>query len=177
MSPHALHIVLTVVFIVLIAWRMQARVRRLIGRQRFSRWRSTLTVVLFPLLIALLARAPHHVSQEGNYLIVGLGLGLVLGLLGLRLTRFEVTAEGHFYTPNAHLGVALSVLLVARIAYRFATGGFGGTAAPGAPPPGLTPLTLLLIGALAGYYWTYAAGLLWWSVRQRAVAASDVPES
>jgi hypothetical protein len=176
-SPHALHIVLTLAFLVLIAWRMQARVRRLIGRQRFSRWRSSVTLLLFPVLIALLARAPHHLPEEGNYLIVGLGLGLVLGLLGLRLTRFEVTAEGHFYTPNAHLGVALSVLLVARIGYRLATGSFAGTAEPGAPPTGLTPLTLLLIGALAGYYWTYAAGLLWWSVRQRAVAASDVPES
>jgi hypothetical protein len=173
MSPHLLHIVLTIAFIALIAWRMQARVRRLIGRQHFSRGRSALTLISFPLLIALLSFAPHTQPQEGNYLIVGLGLGAVLGLLGLRLTRFEVSAEGRFYTPSAHLGVALSVLLVARLVYRFASGAFG---APGAPPPpatGLTPLTMLLIGSLAGYYWCYAAGLMWWSFRSRPVAGAD----
>jgi hypothetical protein len=31
----------------------------------------------------------------------------------------------------------------------------------------LTPLTLLLVGTLAGYYWTYAVGLLRWSARSR----------
>jgi hypothetical protein len=173
MSPHALNIVITIALLALIAWRMQARIRRLIGRQHFSRTRAAFTLILFPLLVALLSFAPHSQPQEGNYLVAGLALGAVLGLLGLRLTRFEVTGEGHFYVPNAHLGVALSVLLVARLLYRFATGAFGTPAAPPPPGTGLTPLTMLLVGALAGYYWCYAAGLMWWSFRSRAVAGAD----
>jgi hypothetical protein len=45
-----------------------------------------------------------------------------------------------------------------------------------APPPGstLTPLTLLLVGTLAGYYWTYALGLLRWSARSQ-VAPGALP--
>ena len=56
----------------------------------------------------------------------GVLLGAALGVLGLRLTRFEATSAGLFYTPSAHLGIALSTLLVCRIAYRFITGGFPG---------------------------------------------------
>ena len=44
---------------------------------------------------------------------------MALGILGLRLTRFETTGEGMLYTPSAHLGIALSTLLVGRIVYRF----------------------------------------------------------
>jgi hypothetical protein len=95
----------------------------------------------------------------------------------LRLTCFEVTGEGMFYTPSAHLGVALSTLLVCRIAYRFLNGGGFPGAGSGAPPapPALTPLTLLLIGTLAGYYCTYAVGLLRWSLRSPSAARAQSP--
>jgi lysylphosphatidylglycerol synthetase-like protein (DUF2156 family) len=166
MSPQVMHVVLTIAFVVFIAWRMQVRVRRLIGRQPLKRWRLALTLVFFPVIVALLALAPHAHPRENSYLGVGLGLGVVLGMLGLRLSRFEVTPEGKFYTPNAHIGVALSVLLVARLIYRFAFGGLTGTPPdPGMAGTRLTPLTMMLFGALAGYYCTYAAGLLWWSAR------------
>ncbi|HTC16239.1 MAG TPA: hypothetical protein VK695_10605 [Steroidobacteraceae bacterium] len=167
MSPQLLHIVLTIAFVALIAWRMQARVRRLIGRQPLGRARSVVTLVVLPLLLGLLALAPHTQPRENSYLLVGIVLGVVLAFLGLRLTRFEVTAEGRFYTPNLHIGVALSVLLVVRLVWRFAGSGF--TAPAG---NGLTPLTMLLFGALAAYYCAYSAGLLWWASRARPLADS-----
>lgn len=161
-----------IVFGVLIVWRMRARMRRMIGRQRLSGWRPWFNVVFFPLIVALLAwQARAHELLEVS-LAGGAAAGLALGLLGLRLTRFEVTSEGRFYTPSAHLGVVLSTLLIARIAWRFLSGGMT-MPADGAPaPPTLTPLTLLLIGTLAGYYWTYAVGLLRWSLGK-----ADLPQT
>ncbi len=167
MTPQATHALLTAAIIALIAWRLYSRVRRTIGRQRLSRVRPWITIAIFPLMLVLLAFASRTQPLVEGGLVAGAVAGIALGILGLRLTRFEVTGEGMFYTPSAHLGVALSTLLVCRIAYRFVVVGFPGTAgsaAPSAPLP-LTPLTLLLIGTLAGYYCTYAVGLLRWSAR------------
>jgi hypothetical protein len=174
MTPTLQHALMTIAIIALIAWRMKSRMRRLIGRQRLSRVRPWVTIVIFPLLIAMLSFAALRQQHLGLYLASGVLVGIGLGVLGLRLTRFEVTTEGLFYTPSAHLGVALSALLVARIAYRFAVGGFPDPGADSAPPgAGLTPLTLLLIGTLAGYYTSYAIGLIRWSVRSRDLPGSQ----
>jgi Protein of unknown function (DUF1453) len=174
MTPQLHHILVTLALLAFIGWRMHARMRRLIGRQRFSRRRPIFQLILFPALLVLLMKAPHPQALEGSYLLIGVGLGLVLGVLGLRLTRYERTPEGLFYTPNAHLGIALTVLLLVRIGYRFATGAFDNSM-QGTPGAGLTPLTMLLFGALAGYYCTYAAGLLWWSLRTPPSAAALIP--
>jgi hypothetical protein len=78
-----------------------------------------------------------------------------------------------FYTPNAHLGIAVSLLLVGRIIYRLVEVFVLGKV----PPPGqpddfaITPLTLSVVGVLAGYYVVYAAGL----VRRRAALLRDAP--
>jgi hypothetical protein len=174
MAPTLQHALLTIALIALIAWRMKSRMRRIIGRQRLSRVRPWVTVVIFPLVIAMLSYAALQQQHLGIYLAAGIVVGIGLGVLGLRLTRFEVTPQGLFYTPSAHLGVALSALLVARIAYRFAVGGLAGPGAGSAAPPGagLTPLTLLLIGTLAGYYTSYAIGLIRWSLRSRGLPGS-----
>ena len=174
MTPTLQHALMTIAIIALIAWRMQSRVRRIIGRQRLSRVRPWVTIVIFPLVIAMLTYAALRQQHLGMYLAAGIVVGIGLGVLGLRLTRFEVTPEGLFYTPSAHLGVALSALLVARIAWRFAVGGFSGPDAGSAPPgAGLTPLTLLLVGTLAGYYTSYAIGLIRWSLRSRGLPGSQ----
>lgn len=178
MTPSVQHALVTIAIIALIVWRMHSRMRRMIGRQRLSRVRPWITLVIFPLLVAMLAYAALQQPLQNllRYLAAGMVVGIGLGVLGLRLTRFESTTEGRFYTPSAHLGVALSALLVCRIAWRFAGGGFpdpgAGSATPGAS---LTPLTLLLIGTLAGYYTTYAVGLIRWSLRNPAqrCAVSD----
>jgi hypothetical protein len=135
----------------------------MIGRQRFSRARVRSTLVVFPVLIALLAYASHAHMEALVSLAAGLAVGSGLGFYGLRLTRFEPTSEGLFYTPSAHLGIALSLLLVARILYRLleiypidATVSSAGTNLA------LSPLTLAVVGLLAGYYMAYAIGLVRW---------------
>ena len=142
--------------------------RRMVGRQKFSRLRALGTLTIFPVLIALLASAAHAHAEALLGLAGGLAVGSVLGMYGLRLTRFEATEEGGFYTPSAHLGIALSLLLVGRLLYRLVEIYRG---APAATSLALSPLTLLVIGLLAGYYVAYAVGLLRW--RAPNVSASS----
>ncbi|HZO23394.1 MAG TPA: hypothetical protein VFB37_12900 [Steroidobacteraceae bacterium] len=177
-APTLPSVLIPIAVALLIAWRFYSRVRRTIGRQRFSAVRPWITVTLFPLLIVLLLlgnRAHTLPTLALPALLGGAVLGVALGVYGLRLTRFEQTPEGLFYTPSAHLGIILSVILLLRIGYRMAQGylAFGSSA----PPPGnaQSPLTLLIFGAFAGYYVTYAIGLLLWHrrVREGGLTSAD----
>jgi hypothetical protein len=148
----------------LIAWRVWSRVRRMVGRQRLSRVRPWITMTIFPLLVALLAWGALHAGTERLWWLVGgLAIGALLALYGLKLTRFEPTREGLYYTPNLHLGIALSLLLVGRVLYRAAeVYVFNAAAASGGADFVRSPVTLAIFGLLAGYYVFYAAGLVRW---------------
>ena len=159
----------------LVCWRMYSRIRRMVGRQRLSRVRPGLTVCLFPLLLAVLLLGSLAHPQAVLTLVAGVGVGTGLGVYGLRLTKFEQTPLGLFYTPNTHLGIALSLLLVARVGYRAAqlylVAGAGTSEASASFAR--SPLTLLIFGTLAGYYIAYAVGLLHW--RRRAGFGHPTP--
>jgi hypothetical protein len=155
----------------LVLWRMYSRVRRMVGRQQLSIRRPWITVSVLPIVSLLLVSTSIAQPMSTLALATGAAVGIGLGVYGLRMTRFDKTPQGLFYTPNAHLGIALSLLLVGRILYRFiqvysASGSVAGPQVNYAT----TPLTLLIFGTLAGYYVTYAVGLL---RRQRASSKSD----
>jgi len=155
----------------LLAWRVYARLKRLVGRQRSSAPRHWIGIVLYSLLSVLLALTAliHPESLAG--LLGGLAVGAGLAVIGLRLTKFEATAEGYFYTPNAHIGVALSMLFVCRIAYRVIQ--VTVLHQPGDPQAFTrSPLTLIAFGMLAGYFITYAIGMLRWRARVRRERAA-----
>lgn len=158
-------------FIPLILWRLYSRVRKLVGRQKSVAWRQTVTVCVFPVILILLAVTSAAQPYALMALASGIAIGVVLGIVGHRTTKFEQTEEGMFYTPNAHLGIALSLLLAGRIAYRFIEVGMMGSGT-GAPPPTTTPFTLGLIGMVAGYYVTYAIGLIAWRRANDTVRSS-----
>lgn len=185
MTPAAVHpsILASFGIIALVLWRMVARIRRTIGRQEFKRRRVILTIALLPTAIAVLLLTSIAHPVNAITLCAGAIVGTLLGIYGLRLTRFEVTDVGHFYTPNAHLGIALSLLFVGRLAYRFVHLQMIGDA-PAGPPMDFTrsPLTLLIFATLAGYYVSYAIGLLRWSQRTPLAASAvlvdvDTPAS
>lgn len=160
----------------LLAWRIYARFKRMVGRQRLSKVRPWITLAIFPTLVLLLGAAT--LSHPGRLwlLAVGLGAGALLGVYGLSRTKLEPTPQGLFYTPNAHLGIALSLLFVARIAYRFVE---VLALEPQVPHRmndfARSPLTLGVFGLLAGYYIAYAIGLVRW--RLRVLAAKRRRES
>ena len=157
-----------------VVWRLYARVRRMLVRQKLSAWRPWATVLLFPVALGFIALAafvgPQPMPHRLVWLAAGLAVGAALGALGLKRTRFERTPEGLFYQPDARLGIALSVLLVGRVVWRL-----GELLVSGPVPPEraneftFSPFTLVPVGMLAGYYIVYAAGLLVWRYRARRV--------
>ena len=150
----------------LVAWRVYMRFRRMVGRQQLSRVRPWITLAIFSIVLVLLAYAARaHVERLG-WLAAGLAAGGLLAAYGLRLTRFEPTPQGLFYTPSAHLGIALSVIFIARIAYRLVeVYVVEPTVAHGMEEFGRSTLTLAVFGLLAGYYIAYAVGLARWRFR------------
>jgi len=160
------HLITVLLVVALVAWRVYARIRRTIGRQRLTKVRPWITVVAFPLIAVLLLATSFVRPMVDGALLAGAVVGIGLGLLGTRLTKFEATPAGLFYTPNAHLGIALSLLLVLRLGYRFVIlQAGGGHADPQSMQVGSSPLTMAIFGTLAGYYVTYAIGLLRWRAR------------
>jgi hypothetical protein len=144
------------------AWRIYRRFHRNVGRQPLHSGRLVTGIVTFGLIGGLLLAF----SFQSPRLLEGIGGGLVLGgllaLVGLHLTHFEINQGGpHFYTPNTYIGVALSLLLAARVLYRIGVLYFSDPAAMSSAPAFMqSPLTLLMIGLTAGYYIAYNAGVL-----------------
>jgi hypothetical protein len=163
----------------LILWRMYFRIRRMIGRQRLSNIRPWVTVIVFPMLLGLLLLGSLAHPINALALLAGVGCGTVLGVYGLRLTKFEQTEQGLFYTARTHLGVALSLLFLGRLAYRLIQIYVLTEHATAAGPNDFTrsPLTLVIFGTLAGYYVTYAIGLLRWRRAARVAVALEPPSA
>jgi hypothetical protein len=160
----------------LIAWRLYRRIRSSIGRQKLSKVRPWITLTLFPILFVLIgfAALEYPVSLLG--LAGGACVGAALGVYGLKKTLFENTPQGMFYTPNAHLGIALSVVFAARVVYRmYEQFSLGPGMQPGPTDFARSPLTLAIFGLLAGYYVAYAIGLIRWRLRETKSAATISP--
>ena len=160
------------VVIPLIAWRIYKRVRRNIGQQKSRLWRHWAGTVLCPILLVLFGLAAMRSADAEIALLGGIVVGLALGTWGLRLTKFMESGGNYYYTPNPYLGVGLSALLVTRVAWRF----YEIYQLHGGMPPAASndlarsPLTLVLLGLVFGYYAIYSFGLLRWRRR----AASEV---
>lgn len=152
--------VLPTLVVPLIAWRLYARIRRTIGRQHFRPRRSWTSVIIFSGLTLLVAGSALRSPAALGALGLGVALAVPLGVLSLRLTRFETSTGERFYIPNSIIGIGVTVLFIARLTYRMTVVMKAAPGATGMPPLAQSPLTLALYGLTAGYYVTYSAGLL-----------------
>jgi hypothetical protein len=146
----------------LFAWSIYRRVRRNIGRQPLRPGRAIFRLVILS-IVSLAIIAVGFVFSNKILAAFGGGLlpGALLGFLGLKLTRFETTEDGHFYIPDTRIGVALSVLLIGRVLYRMIVLQDATYSQPGHhPAPGQSPLTYLIVGLTCGYYIVYCIGLI-----------------
>lgn len=166
-------------FGVVIALFLYLRIRRNFGRQAVNTARLTLRASVLCLLGALLGAAIWRQYPLVEALAAGVLGGALLGLIGLRYTRFEATDQGRFYTPHTYIGVLVLALFVGRLVYRLALASAGAPAMPaaaGAPNPlaiyERNPLTLTIIGLPIGYYVLYNLGVL---RKSRALAAGGPP--
>jgi len=163
MNTHALVLALSVPLILLSLYR---RFRRNFGRQPVMRKRMIVRIVILAIAAVAILTSVTQTAPFIEAAAAGFAAGIALAFVGLRLTTFEATPEGEFYTPNVYLGVTLSALLIGRLIYRFViitpTMQDATRAAPGNPYDSFqrSPLTLALFTLLIGYYVTYSAGVL-----------------
>ncbi|QEE23444.1 DUF1453 domain-containing protein [Rhodanobacter glycinis] len=169
MSPHLMSYAIMVPLVLLILWR---RISRQFGRQPIRRKRMIVRVAIFAVIGCVLLLSGLRDVRLAEGLAGGIVLGAGLGLLGLRLTRFETDPErGDCYVPNPWIGAVLVALLLGRLMWRFLVlwpqmQHAESLAAAQAPGTSMTmsyrssPLTLLVLGLLIGYYIAYYAGLL-----------------
>jgi hypothetical protein len=152
--------IVAAILVPFVMWRVYQRIKRLMVRQRSQAWRHWVGVILFPLLIVVLGLSAlsNPVALVG--MAVGISAGALLGVVGLRKTVYERIGGAFFYTPNAHIGILVSMLFVGRLLYRGYEYYMFGAAHPS--DFATSPLTLMVFGVLAGYYTTYAAGILRW---------------
>jgi hypothetical protein len=129
-------------------------------------WVATLNLIALSISTALFlagaAVTAIWVPGAFAYAAGGLGLGAVLGLAGLALSRWEATPSALHYTPNRWLVLAITLTVTARIGYGFwrawqawqagvgdtswlAAAGVSGSLAAGA--------------VVLGYYFVYWAGV------------------
>lgn len=154
-------LIMPLVMAPLMAFAVWRRVRGTFGRQPVRRKRMIARIAVFGVLAGVMALGGLRDGRLLEGLLGGIAGGTALGLLGLRLTRFERAADGSdAYIPNPWIGGALTVLLIARIVWRFAVLAPTQLQATSAPAFGNSPLTLLVFGLMIGYYVSYYAGVL-----------------
>lgn len=175
MSPHAVTWLVLIPILGLLYYR---RLRRFIGRQPIRTRRMAVRVALLAVVLLFFGSLAVHQPQLLAWLGGGAFAGALLGGIGLRLTRIEVSDEGDFYTPNTWLGMAVIALLIGRLVYKYLVIMPQMASAAGSPQAGQSallqaytqhPLTLLIYGLVIGYYLAYFGGLL---VHHRRVLAA-----
>jgi hypothetical protein len=123
-------------------------------------WATSFSVVLVLYITFLLS---FWVASAFRYALIGIGLGGIVGLLGLALTRWESRREGLFYTPNRWLAFLIVFAIAARVVY-----GWWRATHPGSNVPGDqhwlitasgTQLSLAVAAGLIGYYLVYSIGV------------------
>ena len=148
----------------LVVWRLYSRYRKLVGKQHVRPTKLWMSATLFPLVFVLIAFGSFS-NPHALLCLIGGGLaGVGLSVLGHRLTKFENTAGELSYTPNATIGLALLLILSARIGFRFfqLTNAVQQQGQAGMQGLANSPLTTLIIGLLVCYYASYSIGILRW---------------
>ena len=158
------HLTNYLIMLPLLAWIVWRRVSRQFGRQPIQRKRMIARIAIFAVIGCLLSLAGLHSIQLLEGLLVGVLIGALIGMVGLRLTRFEVDpVKGDCYVPNPWIGALLTVLLLGRLIWKFMEMQQVSAAAQTAGYPSsytYSPLTMLVVGLLVGYYIVYFSGLL-----------------
>ena len=136
------------------------------ARRRARGWVAAVNIGGLALSIALFllgaAITSFWAPRALAYSALGLLAGCALGIVGLWLSRWEVTQEGLHYTPNRWLVLAVTLVFTARVLYGFWRGWHAWRAAPG---EGAWLAAFGIAGSLAagalvlGYYFAYWLGV------------------
>ena len=156
------------VLIALMPLILVQRYRAGTARRPARRWLATVSLVATGIsaVLSLLAAAVTTIWVPNTFgaVTAGLGVGCVLGLLGLGLTRWEPTPRTLHYTPNRWLVLTITLMVSARLLYGFWR---SLTVARAAVDDAAlvtafgVPESLAVAAVVLGYYLAYTAGLRW----------------
>lgn len=164
----------------LVVWSVYRRLRRSFGKQRLRPVQMSIRIGLFLLIGALLLPSVLHANVHSTAyvesLLGGLIAGIALAIFGAARTRYLREQGQLYFVPHTYTGLAVSLLFLGRLVFRFVQVYSMQTAAHGdatslAPPggnPGYaaasmvnSPLTFGLFYVLVGYYVCYYGVVLW----------------
>ena len=118
-----LPVLLVLLVIVLTPLAIVQRYRSGTRRQRARGWLVAINLAGLALSTVLFLAAATVTSiwvpDARIYTAAGLAAGVVAGLLGLLLTRWEPALDALYYTPNRPLVLTLTIVITARVLYGF----------------------------------------------------------
>jgi hypothetical protein len=155
-------LVLSAPFLLIVRYRVGT------ARRPAQRWVVTINLLSLlasaALFVWVAAMTNFWVAHAFDYSLAGLLGGVLVGLLGLTLTRWEPTPRALYYTPDRWLVLLITLAVAARMLYglwriwhawRTTGPDYSWLAAAGIPGS-------MAVGALVlGYYMTYFAGVRW----------------
>lgn len=162
----AVVLLLPLLFVVLLPISIVQRYRTGTARRMGRPWVASLNVLGLSLsaFIFLIAAsfANFWAPNALPYSFIGLLCGIVLGFVGLRLTRWEPTARGLHYTPPRLLVLLITVVVTVRVFYGFWRAWYAwhqaGAAGSWLAHAGAAGSLAMGAGVL-GYYFTYWCGV------------------
>lgn len=161
-------LVLPLVIVALTPLFLIQRYRAGKARRLARPWMTTFALVMMALstIFFLIGAGVTSIWVAGAFSggAAGLGAGLLLGLVGLLVTRWEATPRTLHYTPNRWLVLFVTLIVSARVLYglyRSALVAQAGVAGASVVLAFGIPESLAAGGAVIGYYLAYNAGLRW----------------
>ncbi|MEP6546650.1 MAG: hypothetical protein ABJD53_04235 [Gammaproteobacteria bacterium] len=173
----------------LVVFAIYHRFRRNFGRQPLRPKRMTFRIVLLMVVGCSLLPMALRSAQFFGAEVVGAVLGIAMAVWGAERTRFQVYEGRLHYVPHTYTGIAVSLLFLGRLLFRFIqmyTGtGTHPQAALGAPAASMahpaqafvpaamvrSPLTLGIFFVLVCYYVCYYSLLLW---KSKHISSEDI---
>ena len=146
-----------------LALRYRAGTARRQGRRwvaTMNVWMTGFSAILFLCFTFLIS---FWLGPTLRFALAGMGLGCLLGLIGLALTRWESEREGLFYTPSRWLALLVTLAIAARFIYGWWRTMHSGGGTPGEQhwlmTASATQISLAVAAGLIGYYLVYAIGV------------------
>ena len=168
-----------IILVPLLVWRVYKRLQRMMTRTESHVWQHWTLLLACMLFIVVGAINVRDNALALATLAAGVLGGIWAGVLGLKLSRFQRTREGFFYTPHRQLGVLVALLFIARVMYR-GLELYVNSRAPVPQPLSNAafmenPLTTLSFGLATAYYAWYGYGLLRWRRAQQPLMPEKNP--